>query len=121
MVSYGSDKPDLRFGMEIMDLTEVAKACQFKVFRQVAEAGGQLKGITVSGGAETVSRKQLDLWQEFAKSTGAKGLAWVAFGAQGIRSSGLDKHLTADELDRLETLSKSNTEDLILLVADTIK
>lgn len=120
MARYGSDKPDTRFGMEIKDLTEVAAICNFKVFRGAAEAGGKLKAINVQGGAESISRKQLDLWQDYAKSTGAKGLAWVAFGA-AIRSSGIDKHLTAEELERMKTLAEAKTGDLLLLVADSDK
>lgn len=121
MGKYGSDKPDLRFGLEIKDLTEVAASCNFKVFRQVAESGGKLRALCVSGGAENVSRKQLDLWQEQAKGFGAKGLAWIAFGAQGVRSSGIDKHLSEQEQARMKELAGAQTGDLLLLVADNEK
>jgi len=119
MAKYGNDKPDLRFGMEITDLTAVARTCEFKVFRQVAEAGGTLKALCVKGGAESISRKQLDSWQEYAKSCGAKGLAWLAFGHQAIRSSGIDKHLSSSELEQMKTLADAATGDLLLLMADS--
>ena len=73
MAKYGSDKPDLRFGLEFQDLTEVAKTCQFKVFRGAADAGGQLKAICLPGFADKVSRKQLDQWQDLSKSLRCQG------------------------------------------------
>ena len=118
MARFGNDKPDLRFGMELKDLTALAKATEFKLFRSVADAGGQLKALCVEGGADKFSRKQLDQWQEFAKSNGAKGLAWLAFGEKGIRSSGVDKHLMPEELDEMKQLSGAAQGDLLLLVAD---
>jgi len=118
---YGSDKPDLRFGLEFKDLTELAKNCEFKMFRGVADAGGQLKAITLEGKAESVSRKQLDLWQDYVKSVGGKGMAWAAFGKDSLRSSGLDKHLSPAELTRLKELAEAKDGDLVLLVADTAK
>jgi aspartyl-tRNA synthetase len=121
MNRFGNDKPDLRFGMEIKDLTDVAKTCQFQVFRGVADAGGKLKALCIKGGATTVSRKQLDLWQDFAKSAGAKGLAWIAFGADGVRSSGIHKNLSEDEQARMRTLAKGEVGDLLVLVADADK
>lgn len=121
MDRYGSDKPDLRFGLEFHDLTAVARSCQFKVFRGAADNGGQLKAICLTGQAEKASRKQLDQWQELAKSFGAKGLAWLAYGAQGLRSSGIDKHLSAVELEKIQQLCGARPGDLLLLVADTPK
>jgi len=121
MGAYGSDKPDTRFEMRIQDLTEVAAACNFKVFRSAADAGGKLKALVVAGGAQTVSRKQLDLWQDYAKGTGARGLAWLAYGEEGLRSSGIDKHLSPEETQRLKTLAGAATGDLLLLMADTDK
>ncbi len=121
MAHYGNDKPDTRFGLEIKDLTAVAKACEFKVFRSAAESGGQLKGICMPGAAAGTSRKQLDLWQDFAKASGARGLAWIAFGAEGIRSSGVHQHLKEEELSQIKELAEAKNGDLLLLVADTPK
>lgn len=118
---YGSDKPDLRFGLEFKDLTEVARKCEFKVFKAAAESGGELKAICIEGGAENISRKQLDTWQENAKQFGAKGLAWLAFGTQGLRSSGIDKHLKPEELEQMKQLSGAKQGDMLLLVADKPK
>jgi len=120
---YGSDKPDLRFDLAFKDLTEVAKNCQFKVFKQVAEAGGELKAMVLTGRGESSSRKQLDLWNEYTKSVGGKGLAWIAFGkdASQIRSSGLDKHLSADEIEKIKTICSAQAGDLVLMMADTAK
>ncbi len=118
---YGSDKPDLRFGLEFSDLTKLAKSCEFKMFRGVADAGGQLKAITLKGKSESVSRKQLDLWAEYVKSVGGKGLAWVAFNPGSLRSSGLEKHLSAEEMLALKELAGAQDGDLVLLVADTAK
>ena len=120
MERFGNDKPDLRFDMEIKDMTEVAKSCNFKVFRDNADQGGVLKGICLKAAAETdpVSRKTLDIWTETAKKDGAKGLAWVIFGKDGTRSSGIDKHLTPEEMEKLKSLSGSETGDVLLLVSD---
>ncbi|MBC7999126.1 MAG: aspartate--tRNA ligase [Leptolyngbya sp.] len=120
MERFGNDKPDLRFDMEIKDLTEVAKTCNFKVFRDNADAGGVLKGICLKGGAETdpVSRKTLDLWQDFVKLQGGKGLAWVIYSKEGTRSSGIDKHLTPEEMEQLQKLSGAEVGDVLLLVSD---
>jgi aspartyl-tRNA synthetase len=118
---YGSDKPDLRFGLEIHDLTGIAKTCDFKVFRQAAESGGRLKALCIAGGAQNISRKQLDLWQESAKSSGAKGLAWIAFSPEQIRSSGIDKYLKPEEIEAIRTITGAKQGDLLLFIADSLK
>ena len=118
MDRFGVDKPDMRFGLEIVDLTQLALSCQFKLFRSVADEGGMLKGICLKGSAGSISRKQLDGWQEYAQSCGAKGLAWIAFSKEGIRSSGVDKHLVAPEIALLKELAGAGEGDLVLLVAD---
>lgn len=122
MSLYGSDKPDLRFDMELKDLSSVAGKCQFKVFRDAVEAGGALMGIVVKGAAlkEGTSRKQLDLWQDFAKASGARGLAWVIYGQEGLRTSGVDKHLSSSEMDALKDLSGAESGDVLLLVSDSV-
>ena len=119
MDRFGSDKPDMRFDLELKDLTALAKQCNLKVFRSVADNGGQLKALCLEKGADTITRKQLDLWQDHAKSAGAKGLAWIAFAESGVRSSGIDKFFNEDELALMKKLAGANTGDLLLLVADT--
>jgi aspartyl-tRNA synthetase len=120
MERFGSDKPDMRFGLEIKDLTVVAETCEFKAFRSVADSGGKLKGLCIEGGADKFSRKQLDLLQEFAKSTGVKGLAWMSFAPGGIKSSGIDKYLSEAETRKVKELANAKDGDLVLMVADTI-
>lgn len=121
MARYGSDKPDTRFALEMTDLSSVAEVCNFKIFRQVVENGGKLKGMVLEGMADAVTRKQLDLWQEFIKLNGAKGLAWLSFTGQGLRSSGVEKFLSASEITQIKNLSGATNGDLILLLADSEK
>ncbi|HEY9684161.1 MAG TPA: aspartate--tRNA ligase [Oculatellaceae cyanobacterium] len=118
---YGSDKPDLRFGLEICDLSKVGSTCEFKVFKGAVESGGKIVGIRLPGVAESTSRKQLDTWQDFCKLNGAKGLVWFAFGAQGLRSSGVEKFLKPEEIEELKSLSGSQTGDVLLVMADSAK
>ena len=119
MARYGNDKPDTRFGMELKDLTPIAKTCKFKVFRSVADEGGEVKALVLAGGAGT-SRKQLDLWTDFARASGAKGLAWIALAEGGVRSSGVHQHLET-ELPAMKQASSAKDGDLMLVVADKPK
>lgn len=121
MARYGNDKPDTRFGMELRDLTAVAKSCDFKVFRSIAENGGAVKAVNVSGGAAGTSRKTLDLWQDFAKANGAKGLAWIAFAADGMRSSGVHQHFKENEIAEIRKIAEVQDGDLLVMVADSPK
>jgi aspartyl-tRNA synthetase len=121
MAKYGSDKPDTRFGLEISDLSKVGETCQFKVFKGAIESGGKVVGIRIPGGAETTSRKQLDVWQDFCKLNGAKGLVWFSFNEQGTRSSGVEKFLKPEEIEQLKSLSGATTNDVLLIMADSAK
>lgn len=121
MSLYGSDKPDTRFGLELKDLSPIAKTCSVNLFKQIVEAGGQLKAICLEGGAKSISRKQIDLWTAFAKDNGGKGLAWLAFGADGMRSSGIHQHLSEDELLKIKQLAAAREGDMLLFVADRAK
>ena len=85
MNRFGSDKPDIRFGLELVDLSEVVKDCGFKVFAAAVENGGQVKAINVKGAAENYSRKDIDALREFAGVYGAKGLAWLKVDAEGLK------------------------------------
>lgn len=118
---YGSDKPDLRFDLAFKDLTAMAKKCSFKVFKDTAEAGGQVKCIVLEGKAEGTSRKQFDLWGEYVKSVGGKGLAWMSLGKDGLRSSGLEKQLSPEEIEEIKTIAGAKPGDVILIVADKPK
>jgi aspartyl-tRNA synthetase len=114
---YGSDRPDVRFGMKLVDLTDVLRATGFNAFRSVIDAGGTVRGFVVPGKAEA-SRKEIDGWQAIAKTRGAKGLASFAFVGSEVRSP-VAKFLTPAELTALRTTSKAADGDLLLAVADT--
>ncbi len=116
MEKYGSDKPDLRFGMEIQDLSDVLKNTEFKVFNDALINGGSVRAIKVEGCA-TMGRKQIDKLGEFVKTFRAKGLAWIAFKDEEIKSSIL-KFLSEDNINNIKETMNAKTGDLILIVAD---
>ena len=117
MSTYGIDKPDLRFGMEIVNITQTVKDCGFGVFENTVKAGGVVGAIVFKGGAR-LSRKQLDELQDKAKSAGAKGLAHIALKEDGVKSP-IVKFFKEGYLEKLLTEVKAETGDLILIVADT--
>ncbi|MEO7909186.1 MAG: aspartate--tRNA ligase [Roseiflexaceae bacterium] len=120
---YGSDKPDLRYGLELVDLGDVLANSQFAVFRNALTSGGQVKGIRVPG-VGGYSRKQLDEVVDLAKQAGAKGLLWASLqqgiAPEGIRSS-FGKQVTNDELAAIVAKLDGQLDDLLLIVADTPK
>jgi aspartyl-tRNA synthetase len=117
MERYGSDKPDLRFGFELKNISDLVANCGFKVFSEPVAAGGSVRLINITGGAEAFPRKQIDALVEFVKTYGAKGLAWMRLGADGTSSS-FAKFLTEDEIARITERAEASTGDLILVVAD---
>ena len=117
MNRFGSDKPDIRFGFELTDLSEVVRNCGFKVFAGAVEAGGSVRGINVKGGAK-FSRKEIDSLAEFVKSYRAKGLAWLKWAENGDVSSSYAKFLTEEENEAIKTAMAAEAGDLILIVAD---
>lgn len=121
MLRFGNDKPDLRFGMEIRDVTEVVSDSEFGVFANAAKSGGVIRGIIAPGQANA-TRGQLDQLTEIAKTFGAKGLVWIGLqqgdnGAISVRSP-VAKFLSAEEIERLVAQLEAQTGDLLLLVAD---
>ncbi len=114
MRKYGTDKPDLRFGLELFDVTEIARQCGFGVFKSAADSGGVVRGAIYPGGG-SLSRKEVEKLEEFAKSFGAKGLAQL-FIAQ--EPKGIAKFLTPHEIEQIRSLAKANEGDLLLFVAD---
>jgi len=112
---YGSDKPDLRFGMPLMDLSDLLTGCEFRVFREVMDSGGQVKAICAPGCAG-YTRRQMDELADFVKRHGAKGLLWLALSAEGPKSP-ITKFLSEGELARIVDRTKAETGDLILIVA----
>jgi aspartyl-tRNA synthetase len=114
---YGIDRPDVRFAMELVDLTGALRGTGFNAFRSVIDAGGAVRGLVVPGKADA-TRKEIDGWQAIAKTKGAKGLASFAFAGVEIRSL-VAKFLTPAELDGIRSASKAKDGDLLLAVADT--
>lgn len=119
MDRFGSDKPDIRFGMELTDMATAVKGAGFKVFDATLENGGQVKAITVPGGADKYSRKHIDEKQEYIKRFGAKGLAWLKVSEEGLTGP-IAKFLKEREAQILEATG-AKAGDLILFVADTRK
>lgn len=119
MDRFGSDKPDIRFGMELTDMATAVKGAGFKVFDATLENGGQVKAITVPGGADKYSRKHIDEKQEYIKRFGAKGLAWLKVSEEGLTGP-IAKFLKEREAQILEATG-AKVGDLILFVADTRK
>ncbi len=120
MDRFGSDKPDMRFGFELNNISEVVKDCGFKVFSGAIENGGSVRAINVNGGGEKFSRKEIDALGEFVKTYRAKGLAWIAVEDGGVRSP-IAKFLSEDELNGILSSMNAKAGDLILIVADKDK
>jgi aspartyl-tRNA synthetase len=119
MEKYGSDKPDLRFGMEITDISEEVKNADFKVFKDALEIGGSVRAIKVENCAD-MGRKDLDRLGEFVKGYKAKGLAWIAY-KEGEIKSPIAKFLTEDEMKAILNKVDAKASDLVLIVADKNK
>ena len=117
MERFGSDKPDIRFGFELCNLSEILKDCGFKVFAGAVADGGSVRAINVKGGAK-FSRKEIDSLVEFVKSYRAKGLAWLKWNESGEISSSYAKFLTDAENDAIKSAVGAEAGDLILIVAD---
>ena len=120
MERYGSDKPDTRFDMEIIDLTDAVKDCGFGVFASAVQGGGTVRCLTAKGAAGTLSRKEIDKLTEFVRGIGAKGLAWVRWVEEAPASS-FGKFLTEEEMSNLLTSAGAEQGDVVLVVADTVK
>ena len=119
MERYGSDKPDTRFGMELIDLTGAVKGCGFAVFAGAAESG-MVGAINVKGGAGVYTRKEIDRLTEYAKGIGAKGLAWVRWTAEN-RASSFGKFLSEEEMEAVLNQAEMEEGDVLLVVADPVK
>ncbi len=117
MSRYGSDKPDLRFGVELHDVGAIVKGSGFAVFDRALEQRGVVKGVNAPGLA-TLSRRELDEWTQTAIGLGAKGLAWIKITADGYESP-IAKFLPADRLQRLRAEFEAKPHDLLLFIADT--
>lgn len=117
MERYGSDKPDIRFGMEIQNVSEAVKGCSFPVFASAVEAGGSVRAINLKGCADKLTRKEIDRLADYAKGCGAKGLAWVR--RHDTDSGSFLKHMTEPELAALYAAAGCEKGDVLLVLADT--
>ncbi len=117
MERFGSDKPDVRFGMELTDVSELVKDSAFKVFTGAVESGGQVKLINAKGQAANYSRKDIDALGEFASRYGAKGLAWLKVEEGGVKGP-IAKFFEGEAADRLIEAAQAESGDLLLFVAD---
>ncbi len=120
MDRFGSDKPDLRFGMELKDVSDVVKDCEFVVFKGALENGGSVRGINAEGQGG-MPRKKIDALVEFAKGFGAKGLAYLAINEDGSYKSSFAKFMTEEQLAALVAAMGGKPGDLLLFAADKNK
>lgn len=120
MDRFGSDKPDLRFGMELKDVSEVVKNCEFGVFTGALSSGGTVRGINANGQGD-MPRKKIDALVEFAKGYGAKGLAYLAIKEDGTYKCSFQKFMKPEELDALVQAMDGKAGDLLLFAADKNK
>ena len=120
MDRFGSDKPDIRFGMELTDVSHVVKDCNFAVFKGALENGGSVRGINAKGQG-AMPRKKIDKLVEFAKGYGAKGLAYIAIGQDGAVKSSFAKFMKEEEMNALIQAMDGEKGDLLLFAADKTK
>jgi len=120
MSRYGSDKPDTRFGFELNDITELVKDCDFKVFTDAIAAGGSVRGICITGAADSYTRKKIDKLTEQVKSYGAKGMVWMKVAENEVTSS-VNKFFSPEQLKEIADAMDAKAGDLILIVSDKNK
>ncbi len=120
MRRFGHDAPDLRFGMEIVDCTDVAAKTEFRVFRGVADAGNFVRGINAIGAADKFSRKRIDELTSYVQEDfGAKGLAWFKVDENGQLASPIAKNFSPEHLDEIKSKMEASAGDLLLFIADS--
>lgn len=117
MERYGSDKPDTRFGFELKKLNDIVSGCEFKVFTDALAAGGDVRGICITGGASQYTRKKIDKLTEAVKSYGAKGMVWIKIEEDKIASS-VNKFFSPEELGKIADVFEAKAGDLILIISD---
>lgn len=117
MERFGSDKPDIRFGLELKNVSDVVRNCGFSVFTGALEKGGSVRGINAEGQAD-MPRKKIDALVDFAKDYGAKGLAYLAIDSEGVYKSSFAKFMTEEELKALVAAMNGKPGDLLLFAAD---
>ena len=120
MERFGSDKPDLRFGFELKDISELVNGTEFQVFSNALSSGGSVRGICIDNASDKFSRKDIDKLTENAKHYGAKGLVWIRIEADEIKSS-VNKFFSQEELAEIAKAFDAKANDLILIAADKNK
>ena len=121
MERFGHDAPDLRFAMELVDITDLVLQTEFRVFRTMAEAGGRVRGLNAKGAADKYSRKCIDELTAFVAELGAKGLVWFKVDANGVLASPTAKNLTPELLAQIGQRMQAEPGDLLLIVADNFE
>lgn len=117
MDRYGSDKPDIRFGFELKQMNHLFENTEFKVFSDTLASNGDIRGININGYSDRFSRKDITKLEEFIKSYGAKGLAWIKF-TNGEMQSSINKFLNDSQVEAIKALFEVGDNDMILIVAD---
>ena len=117
MRRYGSDKPDTRFEMELIDVSQLGRDMDFKVFKDTVENDGEIKAIVAKGAAEQYTRKDMDALTEFVNIYGAKGLAWVKVVEDGLTGP-IGRFFETENVGTLLTLTGAEAGDLVMFVAD---
>ena len=120
MERYGSDKPDTRFGLELVNVSDLVKDTDFKVFASVVEKGGSVRAINVKGAVDAFARREIDALVDFVKIYGAKGMAWISMKEDGMQSP-ITKFFSEDQLNALLKKVDAETGDIIFFVGDTEK
>ena len=120
MERFGTDKPDTRFGYELVDISDLVKSTEFQVFSSALEAGGSVRGINASG-CGVMPRKQIDALIELARGHKAKGLAWITINDDGTLKTALSKFFSTEELQNIVNAFNGKPGDLVLLCADQTK
>jgi len=115
MEKYGTDKPDLRFGLELIDIGAAFEKTEFKIFRGILDSGGTIRCIHLDGAQP--SRKEIDEFQKEAAKGGAKGLAWIAFEEAGKFRSAMGKHVTDEEVEKVRSIVGADPGDSVMIVA----
>lgn len=118
MERYGSDKPDTRFGLELRDISDIAKDCGFQVFSGAIAKGGSVRAINAKGCVEKFARREIDALVEFVKIYKAKGMAWISVTSEGLKSP-ITKFLTEDETNAILARLGGEVGDILFFIADT--
>ncbi len=119
MEKYGCDRPDLRFGLEFVEISDIAAKSDLQVFKTIVDKGGQVKGINVKGGSDKLSRTELEDLKKYAGRFGAKGLAWITVKGNNEYSSPIIKFFKEDQVKEIMKRFNAEAGDVILFVADT--